>query len=404
MARLRLTKTVVDKIPVSSRDQIVWDTVIAGFGLKVATTGKRTYFMKYRTKSGRQRKPTIGVHGAITCEQAREIVQNYALLIATGADPMRERDTVRISPTIEQLCNRVIEEDAAPRLKRRSVEEAKRLLRNVIAPKIGSLKTREISRADIQRFHAELKDTKPQANRTLAFLSKCFNLAERWGLRDDGTNPCRHVSRYQEHPRTRFLSHAEIQALWTTLHEPSVAASPFAAFIKLALLTGCRKSEILNLRWSEVDFAASVMRLPDSKTGPKTCVLNDAALQVLKSIKRQSGQVFVIAGKRLDAPSVGVQKWWERTRIRAGLHDCRVHTLRHTHGAVGTEMGLSLNQVGNLLGHKDPHTTFRYAHHQIDTQRRNSNEIANAMLRAAGEAGPTSPIAITDVNAAPVTV
>lgn len=376
MERRKLTKSVVDSVTVSTGAVIVWDSIIPGFAIKVSPTGKRTYFMKYRTKSGRQRKPNIGTHGAITCEQARQIAKTWAYQIATGQDPLSEREAVKASPTMEQFCRRVIDEDAKSRLKPRSIEEAERLIKNVIVPRIGSLKVSEIERARIAKLHNELRATKPQANRVLSFLSKVFNLAERWGVRRDGTNPCRHIPRYPEKPRDRFLSEDEIRTLMATVDLAPFAASPFALFVKLALLTGCRKSEILNLRWDEVDLASCVLKLADSKTGPRTCILNDMAAELLRNAKREEGQKYVIAGRSLDAPAVGVQKWWVRLRVAAGLPDVTIHGFRHTHASLAAATGQSLPQIGALLGHSDPDTTFRYAHHYDQPLRQSSNAVS----------------------------
>jgi len=380
MKRTKLTKRVVDDAIAIDNEMILWDAVIAGFAIKVQPSGRRTYFMKYRTKAGRQRKPNIGVHGAITCERAREIAQSWAAIIAGGKDPMDDRDASRSSPTVEEFLARVIEQDAKPRLKQRSVEEGQRLIRNVIVPKLGRLKVRDVTRAQIARFHHELDATKPQANRALAFLSKAFNLAERWGVRADGTNPCRNVPHYAERGRDRFLSESEIAALLSTLETPAFSSSPFVTFIKLALATGRRKSEILNVRWADVDLDRQIMRLADTKTGAQVCVLNDLAISTLRSAPRTQGQVYVIAGRNPRAPAVGIQKWWQRVRTAAGIGDVRIHDLRHTFASLGAAQGQSLHQIGGLLGHTSAQTTMRYAHHYEKAQRSASNAIGNMIL------------------------
>lgn len=382
MARARLTKKIVENVAPGPTTSIVWDTAVAGFGLKVSPKGKRIYFMKYRTKLGRQRKPNIGVHGAITCEQARTISQSWAFLIAAGRDPMSERDAVLSSPTIEEFCRRVVEDDCRPRLKRRSVEECQRLIDNVIVPKIGNLRVAEMTRAIVARLHQQLSATKPQANRTLSFLSKMFNLAERWGLRPDGTNPCRHIPHYPEKAKERFLTDAEIARLFDTLAIPEFASSPFATFIKLALMTGRRKSELLNLRWSDLDLDIGIMKLRDSKVGPRTFVLNDVAIETLRSIPRLEGQIYVIAGRKTDAPAVGVQKWWERVRSRAELSDVTIHTFRHAHASLGASLGQSLHQIGELLGHASAATTKKYAHLHDAANRQASNAIGRKLQAA----------------------
>lgn len=172
------------------------------------------------------------------------------------------------------------------------------------------------------------------------------------------------------------MSESEIRTLMATVDRAPFSESPFALFVKLALLTGCRKSEILNLRWAEVDLNACVIKLADSKTGPRTCILNDMAVELLSNAKRAEGQEYVIAGRSLDAPAVGVQKWWARLRVAAGTPGITIHTIRHTTASLAAATGQSLPQIGALLGHADPDTTFRYAHHYDQTLRQSSNAVS----------------------------
>src|SRR5512132_2455942 len=138
---------------------------------------------------------------------------------------------------------------------------------------LGNRKVADVTRADIGKLHHSLRETPHQANRVLALVSKMMNLAEKWGLRPDGSNPCRHVEKYKEAKRERFLSAEELTRLGdvlaeaerTTMESPSVIAA-----VRLLVLTGCRLSEVLTLRWAFVDFAGACLRLPDSKTGAKT--------------------------------------------------------------------------------------------------------------------------------------
>jgi integrase len=192
-----------------------------------------------------------------------------------------------------------------------------------------------------------------------------FNLAEQWGLRPDNSNPCRHVEKYKERKIERFLSNEELARLGEVLAEaertqtemPSVIAA-----LRLLLFTGCRLSEILTLRWDEVDLENQCLRLRESKTGAKVVYLPSAAIEVLSVIEQQDNNPFVIVGAKRGSHLVNLQKPWRRIRANAGLEDVRIHDLRHSFASVAAASGLSLPIIGALLGHTQPQTTQRYAH------------------------------------------
>lgn len=210
-----------------------------------------------------------------------------------------------------------------------------------------------------------MRTTPGAANRTLALLSKMFNLAEKWGLRPDGSNPCRHVERYRERKLERFLSNAELARLGAVLNEAerTRTESPSAiAAVRLLLFTGCRLSEILTLCWQHVDLEQGVLRLPESKTGAKVVYLPPAALEVLQGIDRVEGNSYVVVGAKPGAHLVNLTKPWHRIRAKAGLDDVRIHDLRHSFASMAAAGGLSLPIIGALLGHTQAATTQRYAH------------------------------------------
>ena len=217
-----------------------------------------------------------------------------------------------------------------------------------------------------------------------------MNLAEAWGLRAEGNNPCRHVKKYPENRRERYLSREELQKLGAALDDAKrrETESPYVtAAIALLAFTGARLSEILTLRWEDVDLKGGALRLPDSKTGAKPIYLNDAAVRVLRSVPVMAGNPFVIAGKKRGARLVNLQKPWRRIRAAAGLHDVRIHDLRHSFASVGAAAGMSLPVIGKLLGHTQPATTARYAHLSADpicaASAMIGSEIENAMQSVA---------------------
>ena len=191
-----------------------------------------------------------------------------------------------------------------------------------------------------------------------------MNLAEAWGLRLTGSNPARHIKKYREQKRERYLTRQELQHLGAVLADPKTKAveSPFViAAIGLLVLTGARLTEILTLRWDHVDLAHQVLRLPDSKTGAKLIYLNTAAINLLRTMPRMAGNPYVIAGKNRGARLINLQKPWRRIRGKANLADVRIHDLRHSFASVAAGTGMSLPMIGKLLGHSQPVTTARYA-------------------------------------------
>ena len=203
------------------------------------------------------------------------------------------------------------------------------------------------------------------ANKCLALLSKMFNMAERWGMRPDGTNPCRHVDKYRSQPRERFLSEQELARLAEVLAEVAGDGSetPFTvAAVRLLVFTGARLGEILSLRWEYVDFDNAMLFLPESKTGKKVIYLSAPALEVLTNIPRIESNPYAICGEKDGAHLVNLQKPWTRIRKRAGLENVRIHDLRHSFASVAASGGLSLPMIGKLLGHTQAATTQRYAH------------------------------------------
>jgi integrase len=210
-----------------------------------------------------------------------------------------------------------------------------------------------------------------------------FNLAEAWGLCPDGSNPCRHVKKYPEEKRERFLTPEELARLGEVLRdveaEGSEAPSAIAA-IRLLLLTGCRLSEILTLKWEYVKDGA--LELPDSKTGRKKVYIGQAAKDVLGNIEKVPDNPYVIAGKKPAAHLTDLQHPWRRIRRHAGLHDVRIHDLRHSFASGAIAVGENLYVIGKLLGHTQIQTTSRYAHLAAEPVKAAADRISSSLAKA----------------------
>lgn len=381
MAKIRLTKKSVEAIIPGEKDVIVWDEDLPGFGMKVTPSGKRSYFCYFRTLGGQERRPSIGQHGVLTCDEARNIAKDMLAEVRQGGDPSQARQEQRQAPTLAEFAERYLADHARPKKKALSVEADERNLKNHVLPALGRKKLPDITRADIARFHHGMHDKPGAANRCLMLLSKIFNLAELWGLRPDNTNPCRHIEKFAEKKIKRFLSRAEYARLGAVLAETNIKQPSVTAAILLLIYTGCRRDEILTLRWEHVDFDHKSLNLPDSKTGQKSVHLNEAALDVLRAIQPVEGNPWVIVGNIKGRHLVNIEKPWRAIRERAGLADVRLHDLRHSFASVGAATGIGLPILGALMGHKEATTTQRYAHLAADPLRAANELIGQEITR-----------------------
>lgn len=386
--KAKITKRVLDTLEPGDDQAVIWDTEVAGFGARFQG-GAWRYVVKYRI-GARQRWYSIGRHGAPwTPDTARGEARRLLGLVAGGVDPAADNTALDATPTLAEFAVRYIDDHAIPHKKAASVEQDRANLRRAILPALGALRLDNVTRADVVKFHLARKDTPTNANRCLALLSHMFTMAEKWGLRPDNSNPCRHVGRFRETKRRRFLSAAELARLGQVLAhaETGDGVSPYVtAAVRLLIFTGARVSEILNLRWQDVDTTSGVLALRDSKTGPKQIYLNAPAVKLLAGLPRLAGNPHVIAGTRPGGRLVDLEHPWQRLRAKADLDDVRLHDLRHSFASVAAASGQSLPIIGALLGHTQAATTQRYAHLSADPLRAASEAVA-AHIAAALEPG-----------------
>lgn len=382
--RGKITKEAVDALTPGA---VLWDTVVRGFGIRCREGRTKTYIVQYRAGTGRGapvRKYTVGKHGSPwTPDAARKEAKRVLGRIAAGADPAAEREAERKAGTVAQLCDTFLADHVEAKRKERTTTEYRRLVEQFIKRELGSLKVPDVTRAHVARLHHSLRETPYQANRVLAVLSKMMNLAERWGFRPDGSNPCRHVEKFGEMKRERMLSPEELARLGDAL--ASYRGSPYAvAAVKLLVFTGARLSEVLGLRWDWIDFQRCEARLPDSKTGAKTLHLPPPALAVLADLPRIEGNPHVIVGEVAGAAMVNLGKSWRAIRKRAGLDGVRLHDLRHAFASVAASSGMGLPIIGKILWHTQAQTTARYAHLAADPVKAAAASVANTIAAAMG--------------------
>ena len=409
----KLTKRFIDclKPDPEGRDLAYWDSALAGFGVRVKPSGAMAYLVPYRTREGRSHRVTVGRVGRLTPEEARREARRVLGEVDKGHDPAEAKRSARRDMTIDQLCDLYLAEGAHHKKASTLAMDRSRLAAHV-RPLLGKRLVRAITRGDIERFLRDVtagktrRDAKiegrPRARsivkggrgaaaRTLGMLGAIFAFAEARGMRAD--NPVRGVKRSADGKRQRFLSTKELADLGAALAARESAGDNRGALaaIRLLILTGCRKAEILGLRWSEVDLERGFLRLADSKTGPKEVPLGAPVRALLDALPRLPNCPYVLPG-RSGKPVVGLQRVWQRVRDDAGLTDVRLHDLRHSFASIGAAGGDSLYIIGALLGHRDSKTTQRYAHLSPDPKRaavdRISETIAAALSGSSAEVLP----------------
>lgn len=371
----KLTKRAVESIqPHQINELLIWDSELKGFGVRVFPTGRRTYFIQYRNAHGNTRRKKIGVHGIITAELAREEAKKLLGDVAKGQDPSVELKVVSndIQPSMQELADQYLLLHAEPNKALQCYKDDMSKIKNIILKKYGHLRVDAVTTFDLQKLHSELHKTPIKANRTIALLSTMFNFAIQWGWRSD--NPAKGIKKYKEHKRYRWLNDEEVQRLLTSLnnyHNQNVANA-----IRLLVLMGSRKTEVLSAKWDQIDLERGTWTKQAHSTKQRKMEylpISSLVLEILKKMKVQADSPFLFPGKLSNQPLKDPKKAWSTIRKQAGVSDVRIHDLRHTFASHLVSSGVSLSIVGKLLGHTQASTTQRYAH------------LADAPLREAAE-------------------
>ena len=387
---MKLTKRSIEAIKPNGSDFFIWDSTLPEFGLRVSPKGRKTFIVQYRYKS-RSQRVSIGRETIITVDQARGNAKVLLGKVESGNNPAMDVRVYRKAPTLAEINVRFTKEHIELRLKPSTAANYRQIMKAYVLPVLGARKVSEITHKDIVELHTALGYTPYQANRALLVLSKIFNMCEKWGLRDHGSNPCRHVEKYKEKTRQRFLDHSELGRLWKTLDqeiEQGTTSLYAISAYKLLILTGCRLGEIQKLKWAHIK--GNRVEFPDTKTGYKRLPFNEQAMQVLRSTPQKPDNEYVICGDVPGAYVVNLQKSWRRIREKANLNDVRIHDLRHTFASHAVMNGTPLAIVSKLLGHSKIGTTMRYAH-LADKELADASEGIGHILNPGFDNGNKSP-------------
>jgi len=393
----RLNKRTIDTLAEEGARYTVWDSELKGFGLRVETTGTKTFLVRYRVGGGRRGTPRqfkIGRYGKLTPDEARDEAVNILAQVELGQDPQAERVAARETLTVSELCDLYLEEGVATK-KASTLELDKIRIKRHIKPQIGTRKITEIGAGDIERLMndiaqgkvkaaatAHTRGGKGAASRTIGLLSGIFNFAVTRKLCAE--NPTKGVARFKDVRRERFLSPKELGVLGDALTAAAAdgAHRYHVAIIRLLALTGARKNEIARLKWSEVDLGRGLLQLEDSKTGRKAIRLGAAAQVVLKEIKPTASPYVFPDPRDASLPIRNLDWAWVGFRKRAGMEDLRIHDLRHSFASVAVAGGSGLHLIGKLLGHSHVATTSRYAHLADDPVREAADKVSRSISAA----------------------
>ncbi len=402
MPRLKLTKTVVDSARPERKPYEIRDAAVPGFLLKVTPAGRKVFMVAYVANNGQRRKPAIGRYGEITVEQARSIAQDWLADVRRGKDPSAEKSVARRAPTVSELFSRFITDYSEPRNKPSTVAANRSYGKLYIIPNLGGTKVADVTRADISVLMKKMATYPTNANRVLSAVRKMFNMAEVWGMRPDGSNPCRHVPKYPEGGRSRLITDTELKRLYGYLSKAAAEGleHPFILLaVRLQFEFAARMSEIIHLEWAWVDFDNRRIEWPDSKTGGMSKPMSAEAVRLLKSAPRLEKSPYVCPsifdpGRPMSKHTY--YKGWRRILMRAGLPHIGTHGIRHRSATDIANSGIPVKVGMALTAHKTVTMFMRYVHTEDDPVRTAAEAVASRRQRLIGGA-----VSVTDLEFAP---
>ncbi|PKP66472.1 MAG: integrase [Alphaproteobacteria bacterium HGW-Alphaproteobacteria-7] len=386
---VKLTKRTVEATVPKSKDYVLWDDELPGFGLRVLPSGRRSYVVQYR-HAGRSRRYSIGPHGVWTAEAARREAKSQLGRVASGDDPAEERLENLRAMTVKQLCERYIKdlEDGlilgkGGRPKKQSTIDTDigRIRRHVI-PLIGTRRVKDLTRADMVKIMRDImagrsrivvktkklrgksivKGGPGTATRTLGLIGGILTYAIDLGIID--RNPAHGIKKPKYKVRDRRLTEAEYRILGKILADANAAGKcrRTTEIVRQIALTGCRRSEIINLKWCDVDIEGSCLRLSESKEGRSIRPIGLPVVEFLEAEREATLGSYVFPGYGLDTAFGGFPRQWQILFAGTPLEGLTAHVLRHSFASIGNDLGFTEVTIAALLGHAKGTITSRYIH------------------------------------------
>lgn len=387
----KITKRVVDALQADKdRDVFAWDNELRGFGVRAKPSGVKTFLVQYRNVEGRTRRLVLGQYGALTPEAARDRAREKLAGVARGEDPSAERHAIRAGMSVSEVCDWYLEEAQAGRIlgrNRRPIKAStlkmdRSRIETHIKPLLGARLVSGLSLRDIEGMQADIAAGKSArgrkagrggkstggcgvASRTVGTLRGLLGHAARLNI--VGKNPAEGVRQLAVERRQRRLSDDELRHLGQVMRNLAAEGEhpTGLAAIRLMLLSGFRRMEVLGLECSWVSRRDHCVRLPDTKSGAQIRVIGEAAMTCVEAAPGREGSPFVFPADWGDGHFVGVVRVLDRVCEKANLDDVTPHVLRHTFASVAGDLGFSELTIAGLLGHSARGVTQRYIH--LDT-------------------------------------
>ncbi len=367
--------------PEGKKRVYVYDHKESGLVMQVMPTGRKTFqFYKWFKKGKIAVRVTIGTFPDWTIEQARKEAQKCKADMANGINPADKKRKARTEMTFKELFEIYMDRHSRPRKRtwQEDLDKFETYLKTLSKKKISEIKKNHISaiHSRIGRAH------KVTANRVLALISSVFGRAIEYGLWES-MNPCLGIRKFPEKSRDRFLQADELPRFFKALNEEPNAT--LRDYIFVSLLTGARRSNVLSMRWKELDLEQGTWEIPVTKTGDsQTVTLSMEAIEMLKIRKSNRSSFFVFPGNGRTGHLIEPKTGWKRILKRAGIENLRIHDLRRTLGSWQAITGASLPVIGKSLNHRNASTTQIYARLNLDPVRESVQKAVTVMLNQAG--------------------
>jgi integrase len=379
-------KTAKTALPASSRNTIIYDTELRGFGLRITQNGARSFVLAY-TVNGRERRLTIGRWPTWSVAAAREEAKRLRRLIDQGIDPLAKREEDRAAKTVNDLWLKY-ETEHLPKLAIRAQRDVRSMWATYILPAFKNVKLRDLTAAQVDDLHRRISaNYRVRANRVLEVFRKALNLALRWEWIH--RNPATGFHRNPEEPKDTYLSPEQLRNLLQALGR--LPNRPAANAIRLLIYTGARAGEVLKAGWTQFDLATGIWTKPSSHTKQRKLhrvPLSAEALVLLQSMASERHAFYLFPNSK-GKPIADVKRAWTWVQKEAGLQGVRIHDLRHSFASLLISAGEPLPVIGRLLGHTQSQTTIRYAHLADDPLKRATAKIA-LIVAGAGSGQATS--------------
>ncbi|EOU1352873.1 tyrosine-type recombinase/integrase [Pseudomonas aeruginosa] len=383
MAKIKLTKSAVDAAQPQAQPFELRDTLVPGFLCKITPASRKVFMLQYRTNAGERRKPALGQYGELTVEQARSLAQEWLAQVRRGGDPAADKAEARKAPTVKELCAKFMEDYSKQRNKPSTQKGYQSVIDRNIIPMLGRLKVRDVKRPDIAGMMKKMAHKPADANRTFGVMRRMFNLAEVWGYRSDGTNPCRHVPMYPNGKATHLISDEDMGRIFRHLDKLEAEGLenyviPLA--IRLQFEFAGRRSEIVGLQWDWVDLENRRVVWPDSKTGGMSKPLSEEAHRLLSTAPRQEGCPHVLPSPSHPGQHLTTGEYyngWSRVLKAAGATHVGTHGIRHRSATDIANSGIPVKVGMALTAHKTVAMFMRYVHTEDDPVRQAAELVAN---------------------------